>query len=373
MPEFAVVEGTPDSPWAVEAYHELDLAHSLEVFGEDMTISAERTREFLASQDSGLHVLLLVIPRTAAATTPGRFGLPLAPDSPVEVHGVALLTLPTADNQHLVDDLFVMVAAGSRRRGVATALLEQVRRIARESGRDTVLAWSEHRTTAASAALPQLTAPTGTGSLPVDGNVGFLRAAGFELAQVERMSRLELPTAAGLLARLQAEAQEVAGSAYRVVSWLGEVPEQYLEPVAALYAAMSTDAPQGEIDFREEKWDAGRVRRHDRELLQSGELVQTVALSIDDGRAAGHTVMFVPQASPHRPEQHNTVVLADHRGHRLGLWIKAANLALLEAEFPQVQHIDTWNADENNHMLAINTAIGYRQLGVTGAWQLRLT
>jgi len=368
-----VVEGAPDSPWAVDAYHELDLAHSLEVFGEDMTISAERTREFLSSQDSGLHVLLLAIGATAAPSRPGRFGLPLAPDSPVEVHGVALLTLPTADNQHLVDDLFVMVAADGRRRGVATALLDQVRRIARESGRDTILAWSEHRTTPASAELPQLAPPTGTGSVPIDGNVGFLRAAGFELVQVERMSRLELPTPAGLLERLAAQAEEAAGASYRVVSWLGEVPEPYLEPVAALYAAMSTDAPQGGIDFREEKWDAERVRRHDRELLQSGELVQTLALSRDDGRAAGHTVMFVPVASPHRPEQHNTVVLAAHRGHRLGLWIKAANLALLEEEFPRARHIDTWNADENSHMLAINTAIGYRQLGVTGAWQLRLT
>ena len=245
-------------------------------------------------------------------------------------------------------------------------------RIARESGRDTVLAWSEHRTTPASAALPQLASPTGKGSVPMDGSVGFLRSAGFELAQVERMSRLELPVEGDLLERLAAQAEAVAGASYQVVSWLGEVPQVYLEPVAALYAAMSPDAPQGEIDFREERWDAERVRLHDRELLRSGQLVQTVALSREDGQAAGHTVLFVPVASPQRPEQHNTVVLAAHRGHRLGLWIKSANLGLLQAEFPQARHIDTWNADENSHMLAINTALGYRQLGVTGAWQIRV-
>lgn len=372
MPESAVVEALPDSSWAVDAYHELDLAHCLEIFGEDLTMSADRTRIFLSEEDTGLHGLLLAVAGPPPATAAGRFGLPLAPDRPVPVLGVALFTLPTADNQHLVDDLFITVAAAHRRRGLGTALFEQVRRIAQEHRRDTVLTWSEHLIAPATAALPQLTAPTGSGSVPVDGTVSFLRATGFELAQVERQSRLDLPTPSGLLDRLSTEAEAVASPDYRIVSWRGAVPEEHLEAVAVLYQAMSTDAPVGEIDFRAEAWDAERLRAHDRRLLLSGDLVQTIALSRSTGEVAGITVLFVPEASPERPEQYTTVVLDAHRGHRLGLWTKAANLALLEAEFPQARYIDTWNADENDHMLAINTAIGYRPHGFTGGWQQKL-
>jgi GNAT superfamily N-acetyltransferase len=373
MPEFAVVEARPESAWAVDAYHDLDLAHSLDVFGEDLTMSVDRTRVFLAEEDAGLHVLLLAVAGPSPATPTGRFGLPLAPDLPAGVLGAALFSLPTADNQHLLDDLFIIVAASSRRQGVGTALLEEVRRIGKRHGRDTVLTWSEHLIAPAAPALPQLAAPTGSGSVPVDGTVGFLQAMGFELAQVERQSRLDLPTPSGLLGGLRADAEAVAGSRYRVDSWRGQVPEQHLEGVAELYRAMSTDAPVGEIDFRTENWDAERLLAHDRRLLLTGDLLQTIALSRANGDVAAITVLYVPQTSPHRPEQFTTVVLDAHRGHRLGAWIKAANLAALEAAFPQARYVDTWNADENSHMLAINTALGYRPHGVTGAWQARLS
>jgi GNAT superfamily N-acetyltransferase len=372
MLEFSAVEARPDSSWAIEAYHGLDVAHSLEVLGEDLTMSAERTRAFLASEETGLRVLLLAVAGPPPSGPPGRLGLPPAPTSPREVLGVALFSLPTADNQHLVDDLFIMVAAEARRHGVATALLQQVLRIAHDRGRDTVLAWSERRIGPDADALPQLAAPTGSGTIPADGNALFLQAMGFELAQVERQSRLQLPVPGQLLENLRSQAEAAAGGGYRIVSWRGEVPVPYLEPVADLYGAMSTDAPVGGVDFRAEHWDAERVLRHDRELLLSGELVQTIALSSATGQAVAHTALFVPLASPERPEQHNTVVLSEHRGHRLGLWVKASNLAFLATEFPQARHIDTWNADENSHMLAINTALGFRPHAVTGAWQIRV-
>lgn len=372
MPEFAVMEALPDSSWAVEAYHELDLAHTLEVFGEDLTMSVERVRNYLRSAESGLHVLLLAVAGTPASPGPGRFGCALAPEQPARVLGAALFALPTADNQHLLDDLFLTVAAASRRQGIGSALLEHVRRIAADNGRDIVLTWSEHLAGSASDTLPQLNAPTGSGSVPVDGNVRFLQERGFELAQVERQSRLVLPTPADLVQRLRTDAEAVAAGDYRIVSWRGEVPEDLLDSVAVLYQAMSTDAPLGEIDFRAENWDAERLRLHDRRLLLTGELVQTIAVSRSTDEVAGITVLFVPQASPERPEQYTTVVLEAHRGHRLGLWIKAANLELLEAGFPQARYIDTWNADENSHMLAINTMLGYRPHGATGGWQLRL-
>jgi hypothetical protein len=37
-------------------------------------------------------------------------------------------------------------------------------------------------------------------------------------------------------------------------------------------------------------------------------------------------------------------------------------LWLAEAE-PQVETVDTWNAESNDHMIGVNDAIGYRVMG----------
>jgi RimJ/RimL family protein N-acetyltransferase len=54
-----------------------------------------------------------------------------------------------------------------------------------------------------------------------------------------------------------------------------------------------------------------------------------------------------------------TAVTREHRGHRLGLLVKIAMLELLAAEEPQVERIETFNAESNGHMIAVNEALGY--------------
>ena len=62
-----------------------------------------------------------------------------------------------------------------------------------------------------------------------------------------------------------------------------------------------------------------------------------------------------------------------HRGRRLGMLVKAANLRRLTGELPAVRRVDTWNAEENAWMLAINVALGFRPSGGAGEWQLALS
>ena len=52
-----------------------------------------------------------------------------------------------------------------------------------------------------------------------------------------------------------------------------------------------------------------------------------------------------------------------HRGHRLGLLLKAEMLRWLAEAEPQVTSIDTWNAESNDHMIAVNERLRYRALG----------
>jgi ribosomal protein S18 acetylase RimI-like enzyme len=57
-----------------------------------------------------------------------------------------------------------------------------------------------------------------------------------------------------------------------------------------------------------------------------------------------------------------TMVLPEHRGHRLGLATKLASHRFLRREVPDCHLVVTSNADVNTHMNAINNAMGYRRL-----------
>jgi hypothetical protein len=48
---------------------------------------------------------------------------------------------------------------------------------------------------------------------------------------------------------------------------------------------------------------------------------------------------------------------------------KLANLARLTEVAPDRTEVYTWNADENEHMLAINVALGFRRCGLEAVWQ----
>lgn len=372
MAEFHVREVHPDGRWPYRLLHELEVAVSVELFGEDQTRSLDQIAAQLTDERTALKGLLVAVPGPAPVGVPrGRFGLPVAADDQLELLGAAEFGLPLLDNTHLLDDLYVQVAAGYRRRGVGTALWREVGRIASEQGRDTILGWSEHPV-AGERSTERVLPSAGAGYLPADRATRFAQSLGVGLAQVERMSRLHLPVPPERLAELRAQAEAHALPAYRIVSWAGPVPEEHLDAVAHLNVALSTDAPTADVDWQPEVWDAARVRHADNREHLTGRGLRSLALVAATGEAAGITHIHDEYAHPERPEQWNTTVAAAHRGHRLGLLLKVANLQLLAAEVPQAKYINTWNAGENAYMLAINTTLGFRLHAVTGAWQLRL-
>lgn len=71
------------------------------------------------------------------------------------------------------------------------------------------------------------------------------------------------------------------------------------------------------------------------------------------------------EADPVHPEwghQQITAVARPHRGHRLGLLVKAAMLEWLAAAEPTMRRVVTWNAASNKHMVDINEALGLELL-----------
>jgi RimJ/RimL family protein N-acetyltransferase len=94
--------------------------------------------------------------------------------------------------------------------------------------------------------------------------------------------------------------------------------------------------------------------------------------AVRDGRLVAYTELHVPLEQPERAQQGATLVLREHRGHRLGARVKTAVLRELAATLPQVRRISTYNAESNRPMVAVNEALGFRRAGGLSAWTRRL-
>ena len=234
--------------------------------------------------------------------------------------------------------LGLSVHPDERGRGLGHAMFAHVEGIAREMGRTKlgVDAW--------------------------DGSpgVGFAERRDYTVASLavnRRQHLAEIPL--GRIRGLYAEA-EAAASAYELVRVTGRTPEDLLDAVAELSAAIN-DAPLDDLDLEDEAYPPQRIRDYETAIERRGERqYRLLARHRGTGVLAGHTVVAVEKHRPEVGHQHDTTVAATHRGHRLGLLLKGAMNLWLAEEEPQLEVIDTWNAESNRHMVAVNEALGYR-------------
>jgi len=136
-------------------------------------------------------------------------------------------------------------------------------------------------------------------------------------------------------------------SDYEVVTWVDRVPDDFLEGVAQLVGRMSTATPSGDLSWEPEVWDAARWREKENDALLSGRR-RLAAGAVD---RSGHLVAFtdigVWVQEPIVAEQWNTIVDPVHRGHRLGLAVKIANLRNLRREVPGALRLLSATVDQD--------------------------
>jgi GNAT superfamily N-acetyltransferase len=254
-------------------------------------------------------------------------------------------------------------------RGIGRALADTVETAATEAGKEQIHVYAGSRP----APGPRLEPPTGFGSLPAAGReVRFLLARGYRLEQVERGSRLALPVEPGLLAERRAAA-ETHADGYRTHHWEAIAPDEWLEDLAMLATRMSTDAPSGGLDEEEDLWTPERWRVHEREQEDSPRVTLYAAVEhLESGRLVGYTELSVPPETTRPAAQGDTIVMREHRGHRLGMLLKVANIQYLTERHPGHPSITTFNAEENRHMLDVNESVGFVPFTYEGAWQKKL-
>lgn len=261
----------------------------------------------------------------------------------------------------------VEVLPAFRRRGIGSALYDRLAEFARADGRGVLQSYILHSRSGDSEVLPS---PTGFGSVPLNNpETRFLLARGFRLEQVERMSRLELPLDADAFDRMLEVAEAKAGD-YHLERWAGPCPEKWVSALGLLRRRMSTDAPSAGLDFAEEDWTDDRVRTHEALKLESPRvMLTTIAVHKVSGDIAGFTELSVPPEVERPVSQNDTLVLKEHRGNRLGMLLKLANLRYLEKTLPGHPAVTTFNAEENRPMLEVNEAMGFVAVGYGGGWR----
>ncbi len=287
-----------------------------------------------------------------------------------KVVGRAIIGWPTAAGARDAS-INIDVLPDHRGRGVGTALLGRTESYALGLGRDVLQTDQPHTPVQGG---PRIASPTGFGDVSADDpGVRFLVAKGYELEMVARISSLDLSGAATVVDSHRRRAQEHAGADYRVLTWIGRTPEDRVEDLAALKTGMSTDAPMAGMEVTVKHWTVDDVRDHGNRQAATGRtLLVAAAEHVPSGRLVAFTELEFPPGDAPAAVQEDTLVLRTHRGHRLGMLLKAANIEQLLRVAPSARVVTTFNAEDNRPMLNVNEALGFLPIGLEGNWQKRV-
>lgn len=273
--------------------------------------------------------------------------------------GHARVTFFTDENRELAMLRFGAVHPDHRGRGIGTALLDRAERVSAEHGRTTVL----------------------TGA-PVYWEGGPARHEDFArlledrgyakaLTTVNRRSPVD-PLGPEREAEQYAQALAAAGDAYTVRQWVGPVPDDLLDTMCRMETTIINEIPLGEIEMEAEHMTPEKLRAREAVYAAEGRVTaHSVALD-RDGEIVAWTEVGVDEGDYRDAHQAITIVDPAHRGHRLGLLLKLANLRQIRAHFPHIAYIWTDNADVNAPMIAINELLNYTTVDANAEYQRKL-
>lgn len=272
-----------------------------------------------------------------------------------EIVGAGIAFSATRDNLHL-SWLMPWVEPGRRRRGIGAAVLAELVSICR----------ADHRT--------DLVMET---AYPFERREDhpyrrFAEKHGFHLANTEIRRVRTLPVDDVDLDELVAEAAS-HHRGYRIETFEAPLPEGLLESLCEAHNRLAVDAPGGELTFEPEALTPELMRVHEETMRKQGRRRITTLAITGTGEVAGYNDLVVPPGDLPNVWQWGTLVVGEHRGHRLGLAVKARGLQELQQRVgPERSRIITGNAEQNAHMVGINERLGFRPVEVAPAFLLRL-
>lgn len=199
----------------------------------------------------------------------------------------------------------------------------------------------------------------------------FAQANGFTVATDEIRRILPLPVDPALLRALAAQAAP-HHTEYRIESFGNDLPADLLASYCALRNRLGVDAPTGDLDFEAESMTPQLLLDRTAEDKDLGRTRLTTLAIEGTGNVVAYSDLILPPVPSHDVWQWGTLVHRDHRGHRLGMAVKVANLEQLATSDPARVRVLTSNAETNRHMVDINERLGFEAVEVCPMLELRL-
>ena len=261
--------------------------------------------------------------------------------------GVAIAGWPVRDNLQTCWPMLA-VAPPSRRRGVGDALHATLARAVRMAGRRVIQVEVSH--------------PEGVENWP---GIAFAEHHGYRLALRERHAVLTLPVPAERLGAMP-------GDGYSLRSWLDHCPDDLIDGYCRLRELFEAEAPTGDLLIGEQQWSAERVRDLESRRREQGRSAWTTVGVAPDATMVGFTELTAARTAC-LAVQNQTLVLPDHRGHRLGIAMKATNLRCLTGDRPSLEQVHTWVSPDNAPMNDVNALLGFEPVELSDVWQVELS
>ncbi len=254
------------------------------------------------------------------------------------------------DNKHLID-LSINVLSDYRRRGFGSLLLKKAITIAKENKRTLLM----FRTTA-----------------KIPAGAEFAKKYKAEVGIDTHVNRLTLDKLDRNLMKSWIMEARAKAKDFELGLWDGDYPENEIKEIVTLIEVMNT-APIDDLDIEDFKLTPEQLRQGEASLrVTATERWTYFVRHKESGELAGYTETYWNLDNPKTVYQGDTGVLPKYRGHALGRWLKAAMVEKVLRDRPDVEYINTGNADSNKHMLAINKAMGFEPYIAEQDWQLRL-
>lgn len=198
-------------------------------------------------------------------------------------------------------------------------------------------------------------------------HAAWLASRGARLGSLESHNVLRLAS----LSRADVTALAAAvPDGYELLRWDAPTADDMLPAYARLMDSIN-DAPTDDLSREPAVFTTDRVRNWESGITARGNALWTVvARHVASGELAAYNQLEPLSAWPKVVENHDTAVAAAHRGHGLGLCVKAVNLLRALDELPDAVCVSTWNAVSNEHMIRVNSRLGFVREHVVAAWEV---
>ncbi|MDE3193040.1 MAG: GNAT family N-acetyltransferase [Chloroflexota bacterium] len=252
------------------------------------------------------------------------------------VVGGAMMMIDKTGANTNVRQVYLQVLPEHRRRGIARALLASVlAEIGDESG-VVIHTWTTTRMPAGIACAERF-----GGEPALRMRTNQLDVASVDRGLMEEWARRDPP-------------------GYRL-EWIDDdVPDRLMDNVITAIQTMNTSPREG-LQVEDFVVTPEIVRDRERQRRERGS-DHWMLLAVDEatGQTAAFTEINIDRRTPTVLWQGGTATIPEHRGKKLGKWVKGRMMLRILDELPAVRSVRTNNAGSNAPMLAINEQMGYR-------------